>query len=249
MNSHYSASQINMYMRCSAAWSFRYVEGLKIPPASAMIQGTSYHKALETNFAQKIESKVDLPLAEVQDAYSTTFDEKIVEAEDITIDERGELKDEGVKIVKEYHLVKAPEVAPIAVEKPFKIAFDNVDYTLDGFIDVLGEGIIYENKTSAKTPNEVSADHLLQGTIYSMAEGIDEVEFDYAIKLKTPKLVSLKKKITQQDKDFVLKLIGNIDHGIKNEVFLPNRANNLCSRRHCGFYKNCEQKFHGRVKD
>lgn len=247
---HYSASQINMYMRCPAQWFFRYVEGYKQPPTAAMIQGTSYHKGVEINYAQKIQSKKDLPIDDVLDAYATEFGNRIIEAEDTPEKDRGELKDQGVGLIKAYHETLAPTIQPIAVEKPFTIDFDNVDYTVEGFVDVIAEGgFVRENKTTAKTPNAVSEDHFVQGTLYALAEDVDAVTYDYAVKLKTPKVVTLTVEIPDHQKAFVLGMVGKIDHAIRSEVFYPNRGSFMCSRRNCGFWSQCERKHGGRVKD
>lgn len=247
---HYSASQINMFMRCSAQWKFRYIDGLIEPPSSALVQGKSFHKAVETNFNQKIESQTDLTTDHVLEAYSCAFDEGMREVEKVSKTEIGELKDEGVRIVSHYHETRAPQIKPEEVEKEISIEFDNVDYKIIGYIDLIANGgKVFENKTTGKTPTEVSADHILQGSIYAISTGVDEVTYDYTVKLKTPKVVTIPRKITQDDKAFTLALTGKVDHAAKAGVYLPNRNSFMCSRRQCGYWQHCEKEFKGRVKD
>jgi len=67
---NYSPTQINMFLRCSASWMFRYVENLKIPPNGNMSLGRAYHTGMETNGRYKIEKLEDMPTADVCDAFS-----------------------------------------------------------------------------------------------------------------------------------------------------------------------------------
>jgi len=236
-------------MRCPAQWMFRYIKNLKQPPSSAMVAGTSYHKGLEVNYGQKIESKKDLKESEVLDAVSTEFDSKIVEVEEPK-KVKSSVKDETISISKHYHETIAGTIQPKEVEKKIEVTFGNVDYNLIGYVDLITDnGLVIENKTTARTPSSISVDHLIQGSIYAMSEGVNQVRYDYAVKLKTPKVVTLTEQITEEQKAFTLTLLGEVDRAIQNEVFYPNRSNFMCSRKGCGYYRECEKKYGGRVRD
>ncbi|MCH7549964.1 MAG: PD-(D/E)XK nuclease family protein, partial [Candidatus Krumholzibacteriota bacterium] len=125
---HHSATQINMFMRCGFAYYCRYILGEKSPPVAAMIQGGSVHKGLELNYQQKVNTRVDLPLDTVLDAYVSDFDRRIVEVEERV--NKGELKDQGVDLVTVYQHDVARNLQPINVEEKVTIEFDNVPYTI-----------------------------------------------------------------------------------------------------------------------
>ena len=253
---HYSPSQINMYLRCSMQWAYRYIHVLKIPPSSSQIQGSSYHKAMEFNLSQKIESKKDLPLEEVKASYSDEFDNKIKEVDwndkekSQGIDKvKGSLKDEGIKITELAHTVFNPQIHPKEVESPFKISFDNTDYTLDGVIDVVDiNNIVIDHKTTGKTPSTISQQEIIQGAIYSIAKNTNQVMFNYVIKQKTPKTITLEKQMDDSDKEYVLKVVSAIDSAVNKELFYPNRASMMCSKKNCGYWAQCEKDWGGKVK-
>lgn len=256
---HYSASQINQFMRCSAQWFFRYVEGLKIPPTGAMAQGRAYHKGLETNYKQKIESHNDMPVADVKDAFSTAFDTEIALAE-LDADEagkEGEMKDAGIRVTEEYLKTVSPGIQPTAVEHKINIDFDNVDYEIVGFIDLIDDkNVIHDHKLTSRSPSKDKTDQymlgvpeLIQGAVYCLAMGTSAVSFDYAVKNKTPKIIQIPTEIDSAQKNFVLGLTGQIDHAIKNGVFIPNRSSFMCSKKMCGYHEHCELMYGGRVKD
>ena len=261
---HYSPSQIGMFMRCSAQWKFRYIDGIIAPPQSSLVQGKAYHKALETNYQQKIQTHEDLKVADVKEAYAADFDEGIrgVEWNEDEVKEgiekvKGSLKDEGVGLIEVYQKELAPKIQPKEVEAEIKIEFGNVPYELIGRCDLIDDqDVIHDHKTSAKTPSKdqetgdyiLGARDLIQGSIYAIARKAKAISFDYAVKLKTPKVVQVPVSVTQDDKQFVLNLMGRLDHAIQAKAFYPNRDSFLCSQRQCGYWQQCVRDYGGRVK-
>jgi hypothetical protein len=261
---HYSPSQINMFLRCSAQWKYRYVDRIIAPPSSSLVQGKSYHKALETNYEQKIETHEDLKVSDVKEAYAADFDENIcgVEWNEDEVKEgidnvRGALKDEGVGLVEVYQKELAPKIQPKEVEAEIKIEFANVAYEVIGRCDLIDDkDEIHDHKTTARTPSKdhesgefiLAAHDLIQGAIYSIARKTSAISFDYAVKNKTPKVVQVPVKVTQDDKQFVLNLMGRLDHAIQSKAFIPNRDSFMCGRRSCGYWQQCERDYGGRVK-
>jgi hypothetical protein len=74
------------------------------------------------------------------------------------------------------------------------------------------------------------------------------VLFNYAVKLKTPKAIAIPRQIEDSDKSYVLKLLTTIDNAVNKELFYPNRASMMCSRKSCGYWKKCEEDWGGQVK-
>ena len=194
---HYSISQLLTYQKCPLHYYFRYIEGLKIPPRSAMTIGSSVHAALEHNFKQKIESKIDLSQDEVLDYYSQSFDLAKPETLWEKDEKPGEIKDGGANLVCAYHtgkdlkgeqlvarelnpntrkyekkLIKplSPQIQPLMVEEPFEVKFDNeVGYIFVGRMDLVDDKYrIRDTKTSARTPTQDQVDTDLQMTAYSL---------------------------------------------------------------------------------
>jgi putative RecB family exonuclease len=184
-------------MRCPLHYYFRYIEGLKIPPRAPMTLGSSVHAALEHNFRQKIDSKLDLPTDEVLDAYSDRFDLAKPETEWEKDEDPAEIKDSGINLLCAYHTGKdrngepmmarelnsetrkyekkiikplSPQIQPPLVEEPFEVKFENeVGYTFVGRIDVVDDkDMVRETKTSSKSPTQDQVDSDLQISAYSL---------------------------------------------------------------------------------
>lgn len=268
---HYSATQINMMIRCPAQYRFRYIEGYIEPPKSSRVEGRAYHKGLEHNYSQKIQSWKDLPVDDVKDAFVTTFDEEIrgVEWNKDEVSEgvekvKGRLKDEGLGLLETYQRDLAPQIQPKEVEVETSIEFDNVPYIIKGYIDLIDDKeIIRDHKTAKQTPsrakdsdgNPIKNEYILpardlhQGCLYAISRNAKGISFDYAVKLKTPKIVQVPVRVTETDKQYTLNLLGHIDHAIKKQAFYPNRDSFLCNRRQCGFWEHCEREYGGKVKE
>jgi hypothetical protein len=109
-----SATQGNMYQNCARQYAFRYIEGLRIPPAGVLKQSGVAHMAYERNYNQKATSLTDLPLDEMTDFFAETWEQEI-QREEVRWEEgegKDKLKDQGVLVVKAHHSTIAPVVVP-----------------------------------------------------------------------------------------------------------------------------------------
>lgn len=247
--SYLSVSQINSYLRCPAQYYFSYVRGIKMPPTKALTVGKVVHSAIEQNYKQKMESGVDLPIEVVRDIAAEEFN-KQVQFTDWGDDDPGKVKDETIRMVELYHTEVAPGITPVAVELRVEVEFENVDYSLLGFIDLIDQdGFIRDTKTASRTPSDDEAAKSLQLTAYTLAYqcryGCDPagVKLDYLVNTKTPKYIQLQASRTQQDVDRFLRLIGKVAGAISAGHFYPNPTSFLCSEKNCQYWQNCQKEF------
>jgi hypothetical protein len=215
------------------------------------VQGRVWHKALEYNYSQKIESDTDLPLDEVQDFYVDTLDD-VFSTEEVQLEpgeKPGILKDEGTAIVAIHHKNIAPLVKPALVEERFNIDLgDDFPFTLMGIWDIIErDGTLADNKSLKRTPNQSDTDKDLQLTAYATAyrkvyqKLPTALRIDAAIKKKNP---STKQIITQRTDDecewFINTLVHNVGRSIINEAFHPNPNGWHCDPRFCGYWGQCK---------
>lgn len=241
-----SPSQINTYLRCPAQYYFRYIKGLIMPPSASLTKGKAVHAGNEFNYRQKIESKTDLPVSRVLDYTASAFDEFAQET-DFEGKDKGKELDSTIQLTKLYHEEVAPSVQPVAVEEKVEVSFDNTEYTLLGYIDVLDDnGNIRDTKTTGRTPSEETIANSLQLSAYSLAHrqltGKEEnsIVLDYLVSTKQPKLVQFKAKRSQQEIDRFLKIMGIVAHNISCQNFYPNPTNQLCNPKACGYWNTCK---------
>lgn len=240
-----SPNQITTYLRCPMQYYYRYIENLIIPPRAALTRGKATHSGIEFNYRQKIETRADLPLNQVQEYTATEFENLQYETE-WGEDNPGKVKDETINLVTLYHTEVAPRVQPVAVEKEINIEFENTDYTLKGYIDVVQEGgTIRDTKTVGRSPNGSEIQTNIQLVAYALAyrqefgETEQGIALDFLVNNKSPKLVQMETFITNHRISQFLKILAHVTHAINNELFYPNPTCQLCSPNSCGYFQIC----------
>jgi CRISPR/Cas system-associated exonuclease Cas4 (RecB family) len=245
---HLSVTSLKMMLRCPLQFMFRYVKGLKIPPVGAIVLGKSVHRGLEENFRHKQQSKKDLSLSKVLEAYSSFFDlEKQQEEIDWEGENPGKIKDEGVSLIKVYHKEIAPPIQPLAVEEEFILEFENVPYTLKGYLDLVDQNkTIRDTKTARRSYPQDAAQTDIQLTAYNLAykylkgEEPKSLCFDIMVRTKQPKVQTLQSPPrTQAQLTRFLKLLGSIARAIKTGIFYPCENQQVCSW--CGYREVCKK--------
>lgn len=79
--SHISFSQIMTYLQCPEHYLFRYVLGIKSPPAKAMKRGKALHETLDHHFTQKKIDERGMNSNQAQDFYATQLETALQEYE------------------------------------------------------------------------------------------------------------------------------------------------------------------------
>lgn len=128
-------SGINMLSECGKRFEFRYILGIRRPPASFMHIGTAVDISVATNLQNKIDTDELMPRPDAVDLASATFDN--VESRmpfELDPDEKrqgkskdavlGEAKDKTVALAGLHYDKAAPELVPTRVQRKFSISMD-----------------------------------------------------------------------------------------------------------------------------
>ncbi len=256
---HLSYTQLNMLLRCGEQYRRRYLEGEKAPPGSAGALGKSFHLAQEFNYRQKITTKQDLPVKEVQNTFSDSFDieSKNVlwtpeEAEAGIAKVKGELKDDGIRLVETYHKEVASATQPESCEESVTVPLENFPYDLKCVIDLVDDQrVIHDSKTRAKSPTADEAHKSIQLTAYALAYRVSRkkqekgLQLDVAVRTKTPKIVPLKTTRSNEQIGRLLETMTRAATAIQLGVFLPAPEGAwYCSPKYCGYYGTCKVRPH-----
>lgn len=241
MLDHVSHSQINMWLRCPRQWYYRYVDGLRIPPSGALVEGGCYHKALEVNFKQKIVTQTDLPIPDCLDAFSDAWETRL-SSEEVIIwedDDPGFLKDQGIGLVEEYMSSMSQDVQPVKVEEPYVSEVANVKFVcVVDLEDVLS--IIIDHKTSKKAYTQDDVDRDLQASAAAFVLNRPIIHYNHvAIKSRVPRIQPIKTYRLQPDIDWYVQLVGGVVAQMKTGIAPPRPTGWHCSERFCGYYERC----------
>lgn len=269
-------TSILTFISCGMRHYWRFEEGLKIPPNSALAFGSCTHKTSEHNMRYKMETHEDIPTAHLQDYWVNEFEER-EEYIEWTPEEKGEsvsrVRDKLIKTgrgcVDAYQEAVAWRIQPTAIEKPYRIQFDNdIPYDLASRgIDLIGvnvaddeeqsvifrpEGeIIFDLKTASKKPPASKADTSFQLTLNAIAyrtmTGKLErgLQLDHVVKTKVPYVFRQPTSRTDNQLQTALVLVGRviqaIEHAKRTGAFLPADPGWWgCSEKWCGYWNVCE---------
>jgi len=259
------ATEVNAYLECPSRFYFQAIEKVEVPNKIALAGGTAVHKALEVNFHQKIESREDLKIQEVNDVLSSEFDKEVenVDKADFEIEKPGKVKDDWIEVVGIYMKDTATRIFPSKVEERIKLKLKGYAYGLTGKIDVFDEyDVVTDHKTTSKPYKELPENYKLQvgGAYPLLRQGMamtnqeehkpKSSRIDYLIR-RSPKNANphVRNIAVEIDIDYFLNVFKQVTEGIKAEVFPPNRGHMYCTRRFCKFWQECEKKYKGRVRE
>lgn len=258
---HLSPSQIDSFTRCGEAYRRRYIEKQIIPPPFSMVKGSCVHTAGEENFKQKIESKVDLPVKQIEEIAAASFEGR-VKAEGVLLSEEeegrgikvvsGEAKDSTVRMARIFGEVVAPKYQPIAVEEEVRIELPG-PRDIVGRIDLTLENGLQDTKTGAKAKNQADIDKDVQFTTYAAmyekkyGKPPERIIIDNVIdrvSAKTAKVVTQHISFeTQRDGVDIAALaarINTVTKGIEAGMFMPATPGAWwCSAKSCGYWRTC----------
>ena len=245
-----SPSSASGYLNCGYKWYARHVLHLDDPKTGALLIGTAVHAALGENFAQKVDSKRDLPAAGVTAVYRESWDTQAPDTEFRDDEDPATMRAQGEALALLYLDQVAPSIEPAAVE--LRVAGFIGGVSVRGYVDVLDvDGRIIDIKTAARKPSGIANDYRFQIATYSrLTPGATGASLLSTItKTKAPALVDQAFMVDQADVDATEAVYPLVQRSIRAGVFNPNRSSHMCSKKYCSFWRSCEREFGGRVSD
>ena len=243
-----SPSQANTYLGCSAKWYFRYMVGLPDPAGGGAVRGSAVHKTVEYALEAKMAGVV-LEAGAVSDAWDAAWDNAAEGAEFATFDDVEGLKTSGAKLAQKYIAEAVPAIEPAAVEFPLYGTIAGVP--VRGIADIVTtRGMVIDIKTSGRKPSGLSADHALQLATYDalLPHASGAARIDTLVSTKDVQLIQVEHTPGEAGRKLVEKIYPLVAEGIAGGLFLPNRGSQLCSKRYCGYWKECQTEYGGEIE-
>lgn len=174
---HLSPSALDTFCKCPEQYRRRYIMKEKLPPGIAAHRGRGIHKGVQVNFAQKVETRKDLPASQIVEACVSEFEAGIQkEGYLLSGDEAargatvviGEEKDSVATLAEAFATVQAPDYQPTLVEEEIRIELPDSTHDLLGYLDLLtDDDIIADFKSAKKRKSQADADNSVQLTFYA----------------------------------------------------------------------------------
>ena len=68
-------------------------------------------------------------------------------------------------------------------------------------------------------------------------------------KTKTVELVQQSCEIGAEERRYAETLYPMVQEAMRDGIYPPRRGSQVCSRRYCGYWRECEREFGGRVEE
>jgi hypothetical protein len=248
-------SMLGMFLRCPHQFERRYLRGEIIPPGIAARRGSATHKAAQLNHEQKLHTKEDLPVSDLQDAARDHYVKQIKEEgvfipKDQVAEKERLLEvglDAAVRLTRLYREYLAPAIRPSLVEE--KLTIDvGLGLPLQGTIDVLTEDHwLPDLKTADKSKSIGEADHSLQLTFYTglvaqyTGKWPARISLEVLVNNKEPKLQSLPTTRGPEDWANLMLRVRLLLEQIRAGLFPPcDPGAWVCSPNWCGYFWTCK---------
>ena len=243
---------------------FRWVEGLILPPASAMLAGTGVHASAAKDLTAKRDTGKLLPLDEIKEAAAASVNlewEKGValDDEEQLLGEkraRGATVDTAVSLAELHHGELAPTLLPKHIERPFTVELMGFPCDISGTLDLQeSTGTLRDLKTRSASPPAGLADGSIDLSFYGLAaralDGVapNKLALDVLVKNKRPKLVTLTTTRSEGAYRAMLLRIEAVCKAIESGAFPPCSPDSwCCSKRWCGYFDRCPYGAAARVQ-
>jgi hypothetical protein len=244
-----SPTQVQTFTECSARWYFRYAVRLPDPKNANLALGIAVHDAIAYTLKAKMAGAAIEPAeaaAEFSDAFEAQLEDAILRDDD----NPAELRATGRALVSRYVAEVAPRIRPAAVEESVEGTIAGV--RVQGKIDIREQdGTLRDIKTSSRRPSGVAAAHAFQLATYRQItpKASNVAVVDTLVKTKQPQLVQIEHRIDDQEIRQTQIMYPLVQDAMRGELYVPNRASTLCSRKSCAFWKACQNEFGGRVSE
>jgi hypothetical protein len=254
-----SPSQMGMWVRCQAAWEFRYIDGLRQPPNANLTFGKAFDATADVVYREKMATSTLLPDDAVKETFADTWDVMAKDVEQWDDNKPGEMKDQGVGLASVWRVNVASRVQPIDVQRHVEgtvRGMDGEEVEVHGYVDVVeqenGIAIPWDTKTSGRRWNVGQVHQSLQALAYPTLTGSSKMGFHVGVRKAKPEVQVFQRTVLDTEKQhFANRAIltkRSIEASCSVGAFVPNRDHMMCSRRWCGFWEHCEKRHGGKVR-
>lgn len=255
---HFSASSMTQFMRCPEQWRQVRCLGKRQRPSGASVWGSADHTTMAMHFAEQVDGKPGLTVAETREAFAVEFDRKVESEGGIGEIEwarekiglpgarkiAAQSKDDGVKLVSLYREVLAPSVTPLAVEAEFTLERPQWPVRIIGRTDVVTPTELIERKIVGRTESKPKGDWIVQGRIYRLATG-KPTRWHQSIRTKQPNVnadVAAGFEADSSTERLIEQVIRTVGHYLTvygPDQPWPGAVTHPWSCEYCGFKPSC----------
>lgn len=257
IDSHFSFSAFDRFLRCNYQWFLSYVEKRPSLPGASLPIGTNTHNSSEWILEYRLMNN-ELPSQYEVEHYARQISEQWFEENEIRLNKTEAKKGYDAVVQASIHqvidlsLLYLERVAPHTFPK----SLDHIERkwfvhlpgypTIMGIFDALGDGIIYELKTAGRKPQDDDAASRPQLTFYALATQMEfgelwPMRIDYLVKKVNPEYYYQYTSRTDADIAWLKTQLDACFESIEKECFPPTHPQSMfCTPSWCGYTDSCK---------
>jgi hypothetical protein len=246
MIDHLSPSSLNTFMKCPRQWYFRYIEGIKTPPAGAAFTGSTAHKTCQFALQPVIVGK-EMPAPKtLVEHFNDTFVASEKAEEIIWGKQEPHIwRADGISAIRSHGDRLLPHIAPHALEAKYRKPIPDTPFDMLGYVDVVEEKALRDHKFTGRMKPQSDADQSLQLSAYSWMSGKQELSLE--VSTWGGKSARLTTHRTPKQTQFYLERVLiptalQINHCIETGNFPCHLEGWHCSASWCGYWGKCVGK-------
>lgn len=204
---HFSVNQLQLFFKCPEQYRREKVLGERGPTNEKLFVGSSVHEGVERALRHRLDTGVDLELAEAVTAFEEVWWPRRLEIERESLE--GDLAwDEGsgeerarrraAQMLGIYLRDVAPRLRPLALEEGFLYPIEGCAVPVKGFIDIRQADSAIDMKTSTRKQDKLGEGWRLQGAVYNAVTGLP-IEFHTISNSPKTNLVSIVTPLESED--------------------------------------------------
>ena len=269
-----SPSKLGMWMRCQQQFAFTYIEGMRKAPSAAMVFGTAFDQTASSAYMERIAFGRLPEQEQIDSEFADTYLRARDEVEEWGDDDPDAMLDEGVALTRTWRTSIARYVEPIRVQEPIDIPIAETTASgedacaavgidpaarIIGFADLRarvkdGREFIADHKVGRKRWSDADITRSVQSVVYTMGARVSDFYLHVGQRLaKGPRFEIVGRTVHAHEHDSLVNrvLIARRQIALAAQAgdFLPNREHQLCSRKWCGFWRECVAKHGGLVAE
>jgi hypothetical protein len=237
-----SHSQLDLWLHCPRKWEYKYIKKIPQPTTAPLIEGSVYHKVLETYFNHKLNTKQDLSIPDVYDAFSTHWTASTAPNNHIDWGDRyqDDVRDECQSLLTEYVSTIAPQIIPAVVEETYISDIEGTKFVC--IIDLItSEDTVIDHKTSSKKYTQDDVDKDIQASAEAFV--LDKaIVFQNHVAIKPINKIQIVKSYRlKEDIDWWLAMTKGIIKQMNSGIAPPRamKGDYLCSSKYCPYWDKC----------
>ena len=236
-----SQSLAAMYLKCGHQLFLRYVEGHKVPPGVALVEGSSHHEWLHADNRGRIQGKDNMSTPDAIDVFEEDLNQRVKDGISWGEETKDTVMGRAKSLVPNYLNGFGAKVRPVSAERKVEILVGDVPTV--SFIDLETKTAIYDYKVVARSKSLRDLMDSLQMMFYTRIAGKKKMGF---ISLNKKKMVveEISAPVPRSNV-WAEEVIKGAANGIRAGVFpKTDPANWWCSDKFCGFWSMCRGAKH-----